>query len=554
MKNMKVGVKLGLGFAIVLVLLLIVAVVGITRLTEIDEKNDDIVKDKWPKVQILEDGYNHVGAIGFATRDMVLANDRDYAQKAKERITTSREVIGKDWDKLKPLIVNPKAREMFAAIMEQRGRYIEVQEGVIKRVEAGQRDEAADYVRTQFIPVADEYRKRVSALIDLQSQLVDEVGKQATETVAAANKVMVVLSIAAVLAGIAIGFLITLGLLRQLGGEPDYAADIMRRVADGDLTVTVNTKAGDTTSLLFAIRGMVEKLAKVIGEVRASADSLSAASEEVSATSQSLSQGASEQAASLEETSASIEEMSASINQNTENAKVTDGIANKAAKDAADGGEAVRATVDAMKSIADKIGIIDDIAYQTNLLALNAAIEAARAGEHGKGFAVVAAEVRKLAERSQVASQEIGELAGTSVKTAEKAGQLLQEMVPNIRKNAELVQEITAASEEQSQSAGQINTAMSQLNQTTQQNASASEELSATAEEMSGQAQQLQQMMAMFRVGEGEAGGMATQRQPAPAARKTGKAGKKLREAVAAPAGLMAGAAAGAGDADFVRY
>ncbi|MCC7284347.1 MAG: hypothetical protein IT556_18340, partial [Acetobacteraceae bacterium] len=236
---------------------------------------------------------------------------------------------------------------------------------------------------------------------------------------------------------------------------------------------------------------------------------------------------------------------SASIGQNTETAKVTDGIANKAAKDAADGGEAVRATVDAMKSIADKIGIIDDIAYQTNLLALNAAIEAARAGEHGKGFAVVAAEVRKLAERSQVASQEIGELAGTSVKTAERAGQLLQEMVPNIRKTAELVQEITAASEEQSQSAGQINTAMGQLNQTTQQNASASEELSATAEEMSGQAQQLQQMMAMFRVGEGEAAAVpAAARQ---AAKPSRKGARRVHEEVAS-------AAAGLGDAEFVRY
>ena len=184
--------------------------------------------------------------------------------------------------------------------------------------------------------------------------------------------------------------------------------------------------------------------------------------------------------------------------------KVTDGIANKAAKDAADGGEAVRATVDAMKSIADKIGIIDDIAYQTNLLALNAAIEAARAGEHGKGFAVVAAEVRKLAERSQEAAKEIGDLAASSVSTAERAGRLLGEIVPSIQKTSELVQEIAAASSEQSQSVSQIAGSMGQLSRATQQNAAASEELASTSEELSGQAGQLKDSVAFFRLADDE--------------------------------------------------
>jgi methyl-accepting chemotaxis protein len=546
MKNMKVGVKLGLGFGVVLLLLIAVAVVGINRLANINDALGDIVHDKWPKVGLLQDGLAGVNEVGIAARDLALSQDRDAAQKAKERVIEGRNNIGKAWDNLRPKLAQPKGKEMFQAILEARERYITVQNQLIKLVEEGKRDEAAIYLGVEFQPAAAEYRKRVNALIKYQGDLMSETGVEAENTVAAARILMLALGAAAVLLGIAIGFLITRGLLKQLGGEPDYAADVARKVADGDLTVVVATKASDTSSLLFAMRGMVEKLSRVIGEVRSSADGLSSASEQVSATSQSLSQGASEQAASLEETSASIEQMSASINQNTENAKVTDGIANKAAKDAADGGDAVRATVDAMKSIADKIGIIDDIAYQTNLLALNAAIEAARAGEHGKGFAVVAAEVRKLAERSQVASQEIGELAGTSVKTAEKAGQLLQEMVPNIRKTAELVQEITAASEEQSQSAGQINTAMGQLNQTTQQNASASEELSATAEEMSSQAQQLQQMMAMFRVGEGEMSAAA----PAPtrqAAKPVRKAAKRVREEVAA-SGM------GLGDAEFVRY
>ena len=276
---------------------------------------------------------------------------------------------------------------------------------------------------------------------------------------------------------------------------------VLGAMAQGDMTQTIDKHyEGDFDRLKQAINDTIGKLSDTIAQIIVAADALSNASGQVSATAQSLSQASSEQAASVEETTASLEQMTASVNQNTENAKVTDNMATTAAREAGEGGQAVGQTVDAMKSIADKIGIVDDIAYQTNLLALNAAIEAARAGEHGKGFAVVAAEVRKLAERSQVAAQEIGELAGSSVKTAEKAGSLLREIVPSIQKTSDLVQEIAASSQEQSIGVSQINGAMSQLNKATQQNASASEELAATAEELGGQAAQLQELMQFFSV------------------------------------------------------
>ncbi|NTV09900.1 MAG: HAMP domain-containing protein, partial [Zoogloea sp.] len=320
---------------------------------------------------------------------------------------------------------------------------------------------------------------------------------------------------------------------------------VMAALERGDMTQTIETDyRGDFRALKEAVNNTLGRLSQTISQVRVAADALTNASGQVSATAQSLSQSSSEQAASVEESSASVEEMTASINQNAENAKVTDNMASKAADEAAEGGTAVGNTVSAMKQIADKIGIIDDIAYQTNLLALNAAIEAARAGEHGKGFAVVAAEVRKLAERSQVAAQEIGELAGTSVGAAEKAGKLLDAIVPSIKKTSDLVQEIASASQEQSSGVAQINNAMGQLNQATQQNASASEELAATAEELGGQARHLQQLMQFFTIESGHVEMFG--HTPAPAARNAG--------ALARPAASARAAHALVSEDDFERF
>jgi methyl-accepting chemotaxis protein len=325
-------------------------------------------------------------------------------------------------------------------------------------------------------------------------------------------------------------------------------------MAEGDLTQRITRDAeGVFDQVKQDANTSSDKLASIIEEVRAAAGALTGAANQVSATAQSLSQSASEQASSVEETTSSVDLMSASITQNSDNAKITDNMATKASKEAADGGQAVTQTVSAMKQIAQKIGIIDDIAYQTNLLALNAAIEAARAGEHGKGFAVVADEVRKLAERSQEAAKEIGDLAGNSVSTAERAGKLLDEIVPSIQKTSELVQEIAAASQEQSQTVTQIGGAMGQLSKATQQNASASEELAATSEELSGQAEQLQQAVAFFTLGNEDAP-TARGRGAAPAVTERRAPNSPLRSAVKPVAASPRVAAAAGTRGNFRPY
>ncbi len=278
-------------------------------------------------------------------------------------------------------------------------------------------------------------------------------------------------------------------------------ARVLAALSQGDLTQRIEREyAGTFGKLKDDMNATSSKLAKIMSEVNEAADALGLASEQVSATAQSLAQSSSEQAAGVDKTSSAIEQMSASVAQNTDNAKVTDGMASKAAQTAQKSGVAVTQSIESMRQIASKIGIIDDIAYQTNMLALNAAIEAARAGEHGKGFAVVASEVRKLAERSQYAAQEINTLADTTLQISDEAGKLLNEMIPTIGRTSDLVQEIAAASDEQTQGIREINMAMNQLNQTTQQNASASEQLAATAEELMEQSEQLQSLMEFFHI------------------------------------------------------
>ncbi len=497
-KNFRIGTRLIVSFIAVAAISLVVGMVGLNNSSQINDLATQLYQRELLGLSYIKEANLNLIFIGRARSNYLLATTEEDRGRAQAEVKQGLANMKDNLAKARPLFNSEASASNFRQIDDLLNSY-STQLNQAMAIAHDRALRGADLALDSQLASVRHYGDQVGTLMNELSQRKEQNASDAndlTDQLYERSRVMLIGIIAVGVAfGILLGFLMSRSITRPLRA----AVEIADRLAAGDLTQRIEAEGRDeTAALLRAMDGMNQRLSQIISDVRSASDGLASASEEISATAQSISQASTEQAASVEETSASIEQMSASIAQNTENAKVTDGMAGKAAREANEGGQAVSETLIAMKTIADKIGIIDDIAYQTNLLALNAAIEAARAGEHGKGFAVVAAEVRKLAERSQVAAQEISTVAQGSVALAERAGSLLDEMVPSINKTSDLVQEITAASEEQSAGVEQINSAMLQLSQVTQQNASSSEELAATAEEMSSQAEQLQQLMEYF--------------------------------------------------------
>ena len=530
-KNLKIGIRLAIAFGITLALLVAVSFISITRLTSLDSDIDRIINDRYPKTVQANSIVRAINVIARNLRNAYIYTGAE-TQRALDAIPAQRKIINESIEELDKSIKSEKGKELLKTLAAARAAYVADQDKFLEMLKADKRSDIPPLMQGSLRITQSAYIGAVDELIKFQRGIMTTDGKNAAAEASAAVRLVMIMSISAFVIAVLMAWFITRSITRPVS----EAAAAAQELAEGNLTIKITSDSKDETGqLMAAMEAMVAKLTQIISEVNVASDALNNAAGQVSQTAQSLSQSSSEQAASVEETTASIEQMTASITQNTENAKVTNGMANKSASEATEGGQAVNDTVEAMKQIAQKIGIIDDIAYQTNLLALNAAIEAARAGEHGKGFAVVAAEVRKLAERSQVAAQEIGQVAGSSVKLAERAGHLLNEMVPSIKKTSDLVEEIAAASQEQSAGVGQINGAMGQLNKATQQNASASEELAATADEMGGQAAQLQELMSFFRLDTAtrKVGSGGTAKAPRPAASSAPRASAKSFKASA---------------------
>lgn len=495
---MTLKLKLAAGFAAVLILTAILGALSITNLASVNDKTNEITTNWLPSVDL-------VNRINTATSDLRIA---EYAHVVTEdpaemraREEDMRVLLG-DIDtmrkKYEALISSDEERRLYESFSKEFSGYLARREAFLTASRELRTAEATQILEDSR-DIYNSFSATLLKMVDLNAKGGAQASAESADIYADARTLALVLLALAMIVGIGAAVVVIRSTLRQIGGEPDYAREVIRQIADGDLTVSVMTREGDRESLLAAARDMVAKLLEVIGNVSSAASNVAAGSEQLSAGAETLSQGATEQAASTEEASSSIEEMAGNIKQNADNAAQTEKISRQSAKDAEISGAAVTNAVSAMQTIAHKISVVQEIARQTDLLALNAAVEAARAGEHGRGFAVVASEVRKLAERSQEAAEEISALSAETVKTAEEAGEMLTKLVPDIRRTAELVAEISAACREQDIGAGQINMAIQQLDKVTQQNAGASEEMSATSEELAGQAAQLQSSIAFFR-------------------------------------------------------
>jgi methyl-accepting chemotaxis protein len=515
--NLKVSTRLVGGFLVVAAIGALIGVQGILKARQINDMATLMFEREMIGMRHVTEANMHLLAAGRGVRSALLAFTAEDRERqtgiVRQRLKGMSTELASSADKF----VTPAGKGLVQdAITAARG----YEEGILSLMETLHLEPLGE-ARASIARLSGELRARGDNADDLMNRMValkqenaDELNTQIDVIYTHIQAVLIGLTLAGVAVGIAIGVFISRGLTRQLGGEPGHAVDVVRRIAEGDLTVPIETRADDRASLLFAMKGMRDSLARVVSGVRSSTDTIATASGQIASGNQDLSSRTEEQASSLEQTAASMEELTGTVKQNSENAREAHRLALSASEVAVKGGAVVEQVVGTMasinassKKIVDIIDVIEGIAFQTNILALNAAVEAARAGDHGKGFAVVAAEVRNLAARSGTAAKEIKSLIDDSVHKVEAgsalvgtAGKTMQEIVGSVQRVTHIIGDITSASQEQTQGIEQVNQAITQMDQVTQQNAALVEEAAAATGSLRAQADGLVREVSVFKL------------------------------------------------------
>ncbi|WP_219135481.1 methyl-accepting chemotaxis protein [Janthinobacterium sp. UMAB-60] len=511
LRNVSIGMRLGLGFAVILLFSLVITGISVWRLHDVATATRTMMEQPLAKERYISDWYSKIDSGIRRTTAIVRSADTSLGPYFAEEAKQSSVVSGELQKKIEALISGPQETELFRQVSEMRKVYLDAREQVSKLKAAGQTEEAEKAFQAVFVPGSTKYQKVIMNMLEHQRASIDATAREIDAVAKTSRNLLLALAALALAFGVVCAWVLTMGIVRPLR----TAVDIARKVADGDLTAQIDASAKDETGqLLQALKDMNTSLLNIVGEVRSGTDSIATSSTQIAAGNQDLSSRTEEQAGSLEETASSMEELTSTVKQNADNARQANQLAASAAQVAVKGGEVVAQVVGTMQSInassnkiVDIISVIDGIAFQTNILALNAAVEAARAGEQGRGFAVVASEVRNLAQRSASAAKEIKTLIGASVEQVNagsmlvaQAGSTMNDIVDSVQRVSDIITEITAASSEQSVGIDEINRAIGQMDAVTQQNAALVEESAAAAESMQHQAHNLAQVVSVFKL------------------------------------------------------